>query len=213
MKERHNSHIVLSTVAGAVFGTAVVAWPFYVSNAEKPREISFLRAEYFAAKGLALKASDIAERSVDLSARLALEVTALQREHLIDRLSTYISHVNKKVPSSRIARALVVSAETHGLDVLWWTAQIEQESHFNPQATGKVGEAGLAQILPSTAKRLGMGWGKRFNIETNLDFGARYMAKHLRDYKSIEKAQSRYNGGGGEYSSLIRKRRGVIKNA
>jgi len=149
---------LIHAVIGAAFGMAAV----YVTVMERDREINFLRGEYFAAHGLIKQAADTAEKSVDLAISLAAELTDAKREQTIDRLTRYVAGVNPRVPASRIARALVVSAETHGLDVTWWAAQIEQESHFDSRAVSRAGAVGLAQIMPATARALGLDWSQRF---------------------------------------------------
>ena len=198
---------VIHAAIGAVFGMALL----YTVVLERDREIGFLRGEYFAAHGLAQQASDTAEKSVDLAISLAAELTDAKREQTIERLTRYVAGVNPRVPASRIARALVVSAETHGLDVTWWAAQIEQESHFDSRAVSRAGAVGLAQIMPATARALGLDWSQRFHIEANLHAGARYMAQHLQSFKSIARAQHRYSGGEPGYAEQIRNRRMRIK--
>ena len=198
---------VIHAAIGAVFGMALL----YTVVLERDREIGFLRGEYFAAHGLAQQASDTAEKSVDLAISLAAELADAKREQTIDRLTRYVAGVNPRVPASRIARALVVSAEAHGLDVTWWAAQIEQESHFDPYAISRAGAAGLAQIMPATARSLGLDWSQRFHIEASLEAGARYMSRHLQAFRSVARAQHRYSGGESGYVEQIRNRRARIK--
>jgi hypothetical protein len=45
---------------------------------------------------------------------------------------------------------------SHSIDPLLFFALMRQESRFNPRAVSDVGAAGLTQIMPSTAKNLGM---------------------------------------------------------
>ncbi len=51
-----------------------------------------------------------------------------------------------------ISRAIIKDAAKYRLDPLIVTAVIDGESSFNPQAIGPVGEMGLMQLRPSTAK-------------------------------------------------------------
>lgn len=201
----HNSHILTAAIAGIAFGTAVVAWPFYVSSAERGREIAFLRGAYFTALGLAQVASETADHANDMARAYAVEVVSLRRERAVDRLTQRVRVINRNVPASRIARGIVASAEKHGLDLAWWAGQVEQESRYEPCARGAAGEKGLAQILPSTASELGLNRARLCEIEYSLNAGASYMAAHMRTHGSVERALLRYNGGG-EYAGLVRNR-------
>lgn len=85
-------------------------------------------------------------------------------------------------------------------------AQHKQESGFNPNATGKAGEIGLGQIMPSTARDPGFGVASvdpatLRDPETNIMFAARYMAARAKaqgvtDWGNPAAALRAYNGGG-----------------
>lgn len=66
-------------------------------------------------------------------------------------------------------------AEEHGFDWRLLVAQIYQESRFNPQAQSWVGARGLMQIMPRTARQLGVA-GDLTDPETSIEAGVRYMA-------------------------------------
>lgn len=203
----NNSHIITSAIAGIAFGAAVVAWPFYISNAERGREIAFLRGAYFTALGLAQVASATADHANDVARVYADEVVLLRRERAVDRMMQRVRLINRNVPASRVARGIVASAEKYGLDLAWWAGQVEQESHYEPCARGAAGERGLTQILPSTAIELRLNRTRLCEIEYNLDAGARYMAAHVQLRGSVERALLRYNGGGERgYVGLVRNR-------
>lgn len=86
-------------------------------------------------------------------------------------------------------------------------AKIMRESGFNPAASGTVGEVGLAQVKPSTARRPGFGVapveGDLRDPETNIMFGARYLAGRgkaagVKDWEDPEQAArglAAYNSG------------------
>lgn len=56
--------------------------------------------------------------------------------------------------SEKIAKAIILEANKYGMDPLFLTSIIKHESSFNPKAIGLVGEIGLMQIRPTTAKWL-----------------------------------------------------------
>jgi len=85
-------------------------------------------------------------------------------------------------------------------------AQHRQESAFNPNATGKAGEIGLGQILPSTARDPGYGLSPvdpeaLRDPATNIMFSAKYLAARAKaagqkDWSDPTKGLLAYNGGG-----------------
>jgi soluble lytic murein transglycosylase-like protein len=80
-------------------------------------------------------------------------------------------------------------------------AVADVESGFNPRAVGGVGEIGLMQVLPSTARMLGFAepLPKLFDPETNVRFGVRYLASAWRKTGAdICATVMKYRAGHGE---------------
>jgi membrane-bound lytic murein transglycosylase MltF len=94
-------------------------------------------------------------------------------------------------------------ARQYGIDPRIFVSQIFKESTFNPDATGKLGEKGLTQVLKKTALKPGykvkpMDWSKGYDIDENLRFGAEYLAAMLKNFDGdYYKALQAYNGGVG----------------
>jgi soluble lytic murein transglycosylase-like protein len=76
------------------------------------------------------------------------------------------------------------------LDALIWT-----ESRYNPFAISKAGAAGLGQLMPGTAKELGV--ANRFDPLANLSGAARYLRQMLDRFGTVHMALAAYNAGPG----------------
>jgi peptidoglycan DL-endopeptidase CwlO len=69
------------------------------------------------------------------------------------------------------------------------------ESGYNPHAVSKAGAQGLMQLMPSTAK--GLGVSNPFDPEQAINGAAKLLAHNLSEFKSVPLAIAAYNAGGG----------------
>ncbi len=111
-------------------------------------------------------------------------------------LDSSIEHTKNPTPTSRteINNLIDKYATETGLDVDFVKAVINQESGFNPNATSKCGAMGLMQLMPSTAK--GLGVTNAYDPEQNIQGGTKYL-KGLMDRFDNNKslALAAYNAG------------------
>ncbi len=88
-------------------------------------------------------------------------------------------------------------------------AVIREESRFDPRARSWAGARGLMQIMPRTGRFLARQTNVRqyslYNVETNIKFGAYYLAQLIRQFNSYSYALASYNGGPGRMAGRLRK--------
>lgn len=75
----------------------------------------------------------------------------------------------------------------------YFVRQIQQESGFDPNAVGAVGELGIAQFTLGTAQEVGL--ADRRDPHASLQAAARLMAQYSSHYQNYAKALAAYNAG------------------
>lgn len=128
--------------------------------------------------------------------------------------ASYIKRSNKRLSDRtaiEIAQGVIGHSIRYGVDARLIMAMLMVESGFNPNATSRAGAMGLGQLMPGTAR--GMGVSDAYNTNQNLYGTVRLIRGHLDKYKGrsdsnfehLALALAAYNAGPG----AVRKHGGV----
>jgi soluble lytic murein transglycosylase-like protein len=108
----------------------------------------------------------------------------------VDSLNT-----ETQVPE-KLKEVIAESARKYDIPEKLLSAVIKVESNFNPRAVSSEGARGLMQLMPATARQLGV--KNSFDIQQNVDAGSRYLKDMLDRYDGrIDLALAAYNAGPG----------------
>lgn len=135
-----------------------------------------------------------------------------------DALPFYVDYIARQNPrlgqaeATRIAQGIIGFSIKYGVDARLIMAMVLCESGFDPNSTSKSGAMGLGQLMPGTAK--GMGVGNAYDSIENLYGTVRLVRGHLEKYhaqtggdpwRSLILTLAAYNAGSG----AVRKHGGV----
>lgn len=127
----------------------------------------------------------------EIGRRMSVEQQRMRRL-AIEIASAYARH--PAVVRARLAPATFVAL---------FTAMIRRESNYNPRAVSPAGAKGLGQLMPKTARELGV--CDIFTPRQNLEGAATYLTQMLSRFGSPSMALAAYNAG----PEAVAKHRGI----
>ncbi len=134
------------------------------------------------------KTALVATKEPAISASLQKKLIAVKPDQILPIIS-----LNS---AERLFQPIVLkAAERYKVDPAMVMAIIMAESSYNPKAISKKGAKGLMQLMPTTARSLGV--KDSFNPEHNINAGVRYFRKLLNQFDGdVKLALAAYNAGG-----------------
>jgi len=94
------------------------------------------------------------------------------------------------------------AAAEYGLDPKLLHALVATESAYRPRALSPAGAGGLTQLMPDTARELGV--RDRWDPEANVRGGARYLAQQIVRFQDLRLALAAFNAGPARVARLGR---------
>jgi soluble lytic murein transglycosylase-like protein len=119
----------------------------------------------------------------------------LNSNNSINLFSSNNNNLSKDQIRKEIMDVVDEASRVYGVDKELILAIIKQESNFDPKAVSYVGACGLMQLMPETAKDLGV--SDPFDIRQNIMGGTKYIKQLLDQFKDIKLALAAYNAGPG----------------
>lgn len=102
---------------------------------------------------------------------------------------------SRQLAPAEIAQAIQDASVRHAVSAPLVEAVAWQESRFNPAAVSPKGALGVMQLMPATARQLGI---DARDARANIEGGARYLSQMLQRFQGdIPRALAAYNAGPG----------------
>lgn len=212
-RKTENSGLDAQLVA-AVSGAAMNLWEAEEFKKEQQRIAAAKKAEANRAKGSTTSRSSTRNSEFKIPANLpqlngsARTGTTLSANYLavLPDYAAFIKNRNKKLTNDQaqeIAYHVLAYSAHYGVDARLVMALVMCESGFDPGARSHAGAQGLGQLMPGTAK--GLGVSNSYDTEENLYGTVKLLSQHMNtysrrtgdDFEGLVLALAAYNAGAG----------------
>jgi soluble lytic murein transglycosylase-like protein len=140
--------------------------------------------------------TEAAKESKEFNEIFSKYLNSNNSNNLSNNLSNLVNNnLSKDEIKKEIMDVVDEASKKYGVDKELILAIIKQESNFDPKAVSYVGACGLMQLMPETAKDLGV--SDPFDIRQNIMGGTKYIKQLLDQFKDIKLAIAAYNAGPG----------------
>ncbi len=118
------------------------------------------------------------------------------RRWISDEPSSDVDGTSGSLVGAKFTALIEKAAQKYGVDNRLVQAVIKAESNFNPNAVSSCGARGLMQLMPGTAKSLGV--KNSFDPAQNIEGGVKFLSGLLDRYDgNVKEALAAYNAGPG----------------
>ena len=146
-----------------------------------------------------LKAFNTSDQEESLNPIASMPISGMETISALPDASKSEQHwpqSDNKAARSDFDRIIDRASLTYGVDADLIRSVIRAESDFDPQATSPKGAMGLMQLMPETARDLGV--ADAYDPEENIMAGTRYLKSLLDRYEGdVPRALAAYNWGMG----------------
>jgi len=140
--------------------------------------------------------------SSDTVATASLSASGMSDSDLTSVLAGLTGSSSSSLTGSPYAALFAAAGKRYGLDPALLSAVAKTESSYNPNAVSAAGAEGLMQLMPATARSLGV---NPMDPAQAINGAAKILADNLRSFGRVDLAVAAYNAGAG----AVRKYNGV----
>ena len=131
-----------------------------------------------------------------VNANIVKQIPQVSLQNALQEATAVQANIQQPASKSQILNIVSQVSKKHGVDEKLVQALIKQESGFNTKAKSKSGAMGLMQLMPFTAKNLGV--EDPYNPVQNVEGGVKYLKSMLNKYNgNVILALAAYNAGPG----------------